>query len=215
MNNTPHPPHNIPKDVLSEVETIILQLRDAHEITSEGLMLILLKRILARLSKKHGKALSLDSLTKQQQEEVKAAMDLLIVELQRSGVLSDDNALLIQLKKMMGRLLAKEKEHELDPMEEKAQKEQRRLLKLFIIYEMYKVISPNQIAGETALENFQNNTLTYGIDFALKFSNMDEKNVERLGIALMHDDTTHRKPGTSFVDNLMLNKSKGEQGWER
>lgn len=42
-------------------------------------------------------------------------------------------------------------------------------LKRAFIYEFYKFVSPHQLAGETALENFMNNVIYRGIKYAINY----------------------------------------------
>jgi hypothetical protein len=44
------------------------------------------------------------------------------------------------------------------------------LIKRFVVYEMYKILSPEQIAGETRRENFVNNMIVGGLDRALHYA---------------------------------------------
>lgn len=81
-----------------------------------------------------------------------------------------DKGMLKFLEKLLGISAQEEKkqqEQEEEKEEELDEKEKQKALKI-IIYEMYKIITPNQVAGETALENFINNVKTYGVKEAMK-----------------------------------------------
>lgn len=74
------------------------------------------------------------------------------------------------IAKFLGIDLHKEREDELEEEKEeeltKAEKERRHRL---MIYEIYKMLNPNRLAGETSLENFINNVKTRGINTALRY----------------------------------------------
>jgi hypothetical protein len=53
--------------------------------------------------------------------------------------------------------------------ENRLKKEQRELKERLMIYEIYKVLNPNRLAGETELENFVNNVRARGVKEALKY----------------------------------------------
>lgn len=48
-------------------------------------------------------------------------------------------------------------------------KELRAHLFRMLCYEIYKVLNPRQLAGETALDNFINNVMTRGVDVAMQY----------------------------------------------
>ncbi len=103
---------------------------------------------------------------------------------------SIDAELIAMLLRYLGIDLGKEKkekeEEELLEYEEMS-KEQKEHIHRMMIYEIYKMLNPNRIAGETALENFMNNVMRYGIkeamqhegkEFAKYFNSKDLENIE-------------------------------------
>ena len=79
----------------------------------------------------------------------------------------------------------KENEEELEIEEELAIEEKQRRFRL-AIYEVYKVVNPNRLAGETSLDNFLNNVRTRGIEVARQHDGkefekkIDSKEIENL-----------------------------------
>ena len=78
-----------------------------------------------------------------------------------------------------------ELEEEISPEDELSKEEKERRHRL-MIYEVYKVMNPNRLAGETGIENFINNVITRGIKTAMKYEGanfaklFDEKELENL-----------------------------------
>lgn len=62
--------------------------------------------------------------------------------------------------------LLEELQEELVELSEEEKQRRHRLM----IYEVYKVLNPRQLAGETSIENFINNVIVRGLDEALKYA---------------------------------------------
>jgi transcriptional regulator with XRE-family HTH domain len=103
--------------------------------------------------------------------------------------LSVDPEIIKILLKFLG--LDRKKAREMDELEEEREEEldeeQKKNVLRFIIYEIYKILNPHRIAGETALENFVNNVRTRGVkvamreeghEYARKFNSRDLENLE-------------------------------------
>jgi len=125
-----------------------------------------------------------------------------------------DAELVAMLQKFLGINMDKEKQLSEEEEEEREytemSKEQKEHLHRMMVYEIYKVLNPNRIAGETPIENFINNVQRYGLkeamqqegkEFAKHFKIGD---LERLG--------SHKH---SFVDNLEKQGIKHTKGWGR
>jgi hypothetical protein len=101
-----------------------------------------------------------------------------------------------------------EKEEELDF--EGMSKEQKAHIYRMMVYEIYKVLNPHRIAGETPIENFIHNVQRYGIKEALNHEgsefvkNFREEDLEKI--------ESHK---FSFVDNLAKEGIKHSTGWGR
>lgn len=76
----------------------------------------------------------------------------------------------------------------------KEEKERRYRLAM---YEIYKVINPHQLAGETAFENFLNNVITRGVRVAMEYEGAEYAKV--FDKELIENLESHR---FSFVQNL-------------
>lgn len=227
MSHSPQPPHsplpeNASQELKDEFNSIIEQLRNATGIDAETLMTMLLKKILERLSKQHGTNFSYGALTSKQQKELEAELDKIAQALEESGALGDEKNMIGMLKKMLGLGFSDKKQQldEFESMENAQKKEYTRLLKLFIIYEIYKITNPHQLAGETELDNFINNTLTRGTEFAKKFASKDEYALEQLikqaaeSLSPSKLKQLDQKGDHSFTNALAQHKNK-DPGWER
>jgi len=72
--------------------------------------------------------------------------------------------------KMLGINLSNGKDEEIEEeLEEELSNEEKQRRMRLVIYELYKITNPRQLAGETEIENFINNVLTRGLKTALKY----------------------------------------------
>ncbi len=97
----------------------------------------------------------------------------------------------------------KEKSEEEEKFEELS-KDQKALRYRQIMYEAYKILNPERIAGETSLENFISNVLVRGIEVAREYdgkqyeSHFDKENLNNL--------EANKK---NFVNNLYKSGQRG------
>lgn len=89
--------------------------------------------------------------------------------------------------------------------EEKKKKAEQELLHRLIIYEIYKILCPNKLAGETEIDNFINNTRTHGRDYAIKHAEPDFKKLYIYHIASMMESSPTSSNKKSFVDLVDAN----------
>jgi len=101
----------------------------------------------------------------------------LLVTLLEYLIMNEDNpnldtSLIAMLLKFLGADVKKQKNEDNKEREEKeeflSEEEKKHRLRL-IFYEIYKIINPERLAGETPLQNFINNVKTRGIEVALKY----------------------------------------------
>ena len=117
-----------------------------------------------------------------------------------------DKDLLEFLLNICGYNITKDKDKELEEEEkeqelEEKDKERRNRL---AAYEVYKILNPHQLAGETALENFVNNMVTRGIKVALKYEGKQfAESFEKSDLAKLE---SHK---TNFVNSI---KNEGFKG---
>ena len=108
-----------------------------------------------------------------------------------------DLSLIQFLEKALGITKSKKKDKELSEEQKKIRYQQ-------IMYEAYKILNPERIAGETSLENFLSNVITRGIEVAREYDGAQyENNFSKKEI----QDLDSNKE--SFVDKL---KSSGHKG---
>ena len=123
-----------------------------------------------------------------------------------------DLSLLEFLCRLLGihtsKLRKKREELEHEHEHEMTEEERKNYMK-WIIYEAYKIINPNRIAGETDLENFISNITTRGIEEARKYTSHSEKYEQELGAGVI---ANLDKGKLGFVEML---KEQGFQGHGR
>jgi hypothetical protein len=68
-----------------------------------------------------------------------------------------------------------------------ARKNLSALIKRFVVYEMYKILSPRQIAGETRRETFVHNMIVGGLDRALRHEGGTKSEVANYSKAFLRD----------------------------
>lgn len=96
-----------------------------------------------------------------------------------------DISIMYFLEVFLGKAREKDVEVEEDKEEELTKEERERRHRL-MVYEVYKVMNPNRLAGETSIENFINNVITRGIKTAMKYEGgnfakfFDAKDLENL-----------------------------------
>ena len=130
-------------------------------------------------------------------------------------ILNQDNpnidiSLIQFLERALGITKSKDKDKKKEQEEEKEEElseEQKKIRYQQIMYEAYKILNPERIAGETSLENFISNVITRGIEVAREYDGAQyEKDFSKKEI----DNLDSYKE--SFVDKL---KSSGHEGFGR
>lgn len=114
-----------------------------------------------------------NNLTEQEKADLMQEIDKLVTEMNLSlQVTSPEDAIktLISLvktraRKKLGRFSSQE--GYLNEIDKKALKDLEEEMKRDMFYQLYKFMTPNPIAGETRLENFINNIVRRGADFAI------------------------------------------------
>lgn len=118
-----------------------------------------------------------------------------------------DTSLVEFLEKILNITKSKDKDKSKKQEEEKEEKlteEQKKLRYQRIIYEAYKILNPERIAGETSLENFVSNIITRGIAIAREYDGAQyEKHFEKKEL----DNLESYKE--SFVEKLRASGQRG------
>jgi hypothetical protein len=78
----------------------------------------------------------------------------------------------------LGRISRKDRINILDL---EAKKSIRRIMKNFVIYEIYKVMNPKRIAGETAKDNYRHNLMEGGEKLASKYEGGKQDDLKKYG----------------------------------
>jgi hypothetical protein len=130
-------------------------------------------------------------------------------------ILNQDNpnmdlSLILFLEKALGITKSKKKEKDKEQEEEKEEElseEQKKIRYQQIMYEAYKILNPERIAGETSLENFLSNVITRGIEVAREYDGAQYEH--DFSKKELNDLDSYKE---SFVDKL---KSSGHRGGGR
>lgn len=153
-------------DLGAAIELMIAECNEVTEIQSKLVLLI------QEHLKNKKKMLSPEKLAKIEADEKKIVRD--IEELCRKLLKKID----IELDPSLGQISSKDRAHILN-LESK--KNIKRLIKNFAVYEVYKIMNPKRIAGETAKENYVNNLIEYGENIASKYEGGKESDLKRYG----------------------------------
>lgn len=80
----------------------------------------------------------------------------------------------------LGRISHKDRAHLLNA---ESKKNLKRVIKSFMIYQVYKVMNPKRIAGETSKDNYQHNLIYGGQKLASKYEGGKESDLKKYGSA--------------------------------
>ncbi len=154
-------------DVLQSDETIAAEIDKLIDDLDSGVIelgeleskfILLLQSVLFKLS--HGKSKEFSSRLMKSEKEI-----------------IEQIAMLSRYVMMQKSFLAKELSKEVKSQDgyshltKQSIKFLKDIIKRFAIYEVYKVLNPRRIAGETRSQNFINDAIVYGVKAALKFDN--------------------------------------------
>lgn len=231
MAYTP-PPHTPPEDfnlILPDHspetakqlgEAINLLRKSGATIDIETLLLVLFKNILAGIAEEMDEELDIAQLTPRQEEKLAEVLEQIAKQLQQAGLVGQNE----HIKKLVRLLIRsrqpqkpkeydedgkeKEDENEYESLAPAEKKRLQKLFQMFAVYEAYKITNPNQLAGETRLDNFIHNLALRGKDFAIHKTGSD--------MGMTHEETEKIvKQQHSFVQAIQdFNKGK-DTGWSR
>lgn len=145
------------EEIASIIEDIIEKTDDIQEIQSKLTLLII--EHLRKKSKSSKNHIDIDK-----SDEKKVTRD--IQELCRKFLHSLDQ----EPDQKLARISRKDRAHILDAQ---AKKQIKKIMKAFAVYEMYKVMNPRRIAGETEKSNFVHNLVIGGKKLAFKYAKSD------------------------------------------
>jgi hypothetical protein len=165
------------------IEEVFYQTSDLNEIQSKVILLIK-----AYLKKKHKDKIPHDKT----------------VEEQISKDINDISSKFMVNLSANARLDAQGNKIEHSTLSKQVQSDVKRVIKNFAIYEVYKVMNPRRIAGETAKDNFAHNMAYRGEKKAMKYEGGKEEANKEYG----SDEVAKIKKQVSS-----LGKSKGLERW--
>lgn len=153
-------------DLGAAVEQLIDECDELTELQSKLILLI------QEHLKKKKKALDPKKVAGVDADEEKIARDT--EELSRKLLQEVDK----ELDLTLGRISRKDRMHILNL---EAKKNIKRIMKNFAVYEVYKVMNPKRIAGETAKDNYKHNLIEGGEKLASKYEGGRESDLKRYG----------------------------------
>lgn len=161
------------------IKDIITAIKNSRVSDLESLIVLLVKKMLsAMMEEGYDLEQDLANLTPDQIKELEENLALIAAHLEKHGSLGTRKTaakLLISAlsryfnRKHGSKTKGREQEEEYDFLTEKQLKDLKEQIKRHVIYEFYKFANPRRIAGETAKENFCNNLVRGGIEYAMKF----------------------------------------------
>jgi hypothetical protein len=178
-----------PQEMKDQLDMIIDQLKrsglkyNAQDL--EAMIILWLKSIIERFADM-GEEIDFNKLTADEKAKIMKEIESLVAKLKKSGVAvgSDQiqklliEGLFVVLKKFQKK---QKKEYEYEFLTEKDKKNIKAQLIRWAIYELYKIINPRQLAGETKMENFINNVLVGGIEYAKEYSGGSPEEIKSYG----------------------------------
>lgn len=155
------------QDLGKAVEQVFEQTSNLYEIQSK-LILIIKGRLNASKQNDPDLQEAIDA------DEAKIAKDITELTLK---LMQDINP---EMENEFGRISHKDRAYMLDA---KAKQNFKKIMKNFAVYEVYKVMNPNRIAGETAKENYRHNLSRGGEKLASKYEGGKESDLKEYGKA--------------------------------
>ncbi len=139
----------------------------ANQLSAEDLLALLNVAYQLQKALAHGDTEVAEQLAKRR-EELMQLLEYIVANIDNPNI---DKTLLPMLQQMLGidaRDVAQEMA-ERDEEEKEQTKEEIERINKVMIYEIYKIVNPHRLAGETAMDNFIKNVKTRGIKEAMKY----------------------------------------------
>lgn len=157
-------------NLMAAIDTIVNESKNIDEIQCKVIMAI----------KEHAKNITPEKLTSKElgMEERKIAKDIAKFTKDITDKKINSQSLDIEKRPIKGAKLDKQKD-KLHNITGESKKNLKNILKSFAIYEVYKVMNPRRIAGETAKNNYENNMYMGGEKLASKHTGGRKHEVEK------------------------------------
>lgn len=153
-------------EVAAEIEKLIEESLGADLSEVQTKIMLILDQYLKSMEKRQGR--KIHTLRAKKEELTNKISALSMYFIMRSD----------QFTKRRFDLQQKSEKH-FNSLTKEAQKAFKQTLKRFVIYELYKVLNPKRIAGETKAENFINNVITSGMKQARKFEGGKDNEIKQ------------------------------------
>lgn len=210
------------KDIISTLKKAGLNISSAE---MESTIILALKAMLEKNMDSKGNIPSLQDLSKEQQQQLAENIANLIDNLAAKGAKVRKEDIINFLVENIFKLYAQTKEqmHEegVDDYEFLNEKDKKRIKEELIkqaIYELYKMLNPRRIAGETKLENFINNVVVRGVEIASKYEGGKPKDLENYDLSTSflkllqekhHDFMKDKSAVERYTKNIGSNQQHG------
>jgi hypothetical protein len=193
---------HLPENIRQKLQTAIKEARAELTPKFELEVLAAIKALLEEMdnSAEHGVDVSLMGAV--ELEQLMNELDTIAKKLEGNEEIPESDAVKLLLHIIRGRLTdrlkkkglenAQEEEFSFQFMTKKQREQYNQHLREMVMYELYKFLTPHQIAGETRLENFVNNVVHGGINYALHYMGEDIDKAKQFSDML----------GKSFVKEL-------------
>ena len=166
---------HLPPAVRAKLEAALNQATSDTKDRLEIGVLIAVRELLEEIAAAEGQGAELE-LSDEQIEAITIELEKIAEKLENDDDIGESDAIKFLLHAIRRRLKKKakdldidEQEFEFDFMSKKEKEQYREHLKQMMRYEVYKFLSPRQVAGESKLENFINNVVHFGMDLAAKY----------------------------------------------
>ncbi len=181
-------------DIGAAIDAILEQTDDLLEIQAKTVLLI----------KQHLKLRAKEK--KKKQDITKDEKELEIIEEEINKDITElARRLLKQLDQDLDIAILSKKDRAFI-LDKKAKKDFKRIIEGFAVYEIYKVMNPRRIAGETKKQNFKNNLFVGGKGLAMKYEGGKKADLAKYSTKEL---TLMQKQAKDF------RKNGGEKGWSK
>lgn len=179
----------------NSIDEIIEEINALGAHDHEKMIMVLIDKILTELAE-YGIEYGLSHLNSEEKFALEEEINHLVLQLKKEGKNVNSKQVVQFIIESIHKRFKKKYEIQQEedttktPEQIRVEKKYKEFLMRMVIYEMYKIINPNRIAGETAIENFINNVRFRGLKFALQH---EVKSNHLLKQARNHEEKSHRE----------------------
>lgn len=153
------------EDFEAEIDKILSNIQDLDLTKLQSQILLYLKNLLSRIEKKLNIEVTC-SIPRSRIENHLKQLSLYLMNTRSMEVRDASRGIAVGKSKY-------------EYLNKEARAEVRILIKKFAIYELYKILNPRRIAGNTRYENFVNNVIMMGLEVARKYEGGTNKELQK------------------------------------